>query len=197
MDELEKLNSIIMTEANEILHNYGLLQILNKYGNPIVTGSYVLKLMTWRDLDIYLESNKMTMERFWELGKEILLKLKPQRMHFRNEFIMEPADLPGSFYWGIYTTLRFPDVWEIDVHSVTSEQIVVLQKEFDELKSKITKNRRRAILEIKNHFCKHSEYRKKFSSLDIYNAVINEDIKSSKEFSEWLEKNKRILCDFT
>lgn len=168
------------------------MQILNKYGNPIVTGSYVLKLMTWRDLDIHLEDNEMTVEKFWKLGKEILLKLKPHKIHFRSDTILKP-DLPSNFYWGIYTTLRFPDVWKIDIHSVTSEQLVVLEKRFDELKSNITKNRKKVILEIKSHFCKHPEYRKKFSSMDIYNAVIEKDIKSIKEFSEWLKKNKGIL----
>ena len=77
MDELEKLNSTIISEANKILYDQGLLEILGKYGNPVLTGSYVLELMTWRDLDIYLGTNQMTESRFFQLGVEIALCLKP------------------------------------------------------------------------------------------------------------------------
>ncbi len=42
MNELEKLNSTIKSEANNILYDRGLLGILGKYGNPVPTGSYVL-----------------------------------------------------------------------------------------------------------------------------------------------------------
>ena len=197
MDELEKLNLTLKTEANEILHDYGLLRILNKYGNPIITGSHALNLMTWRDLDIYLEANKISEDRFFELGKEILLSLKPERMHFRNEFIMKSIDLPVGLYWGVYTTLKFSGVWKIDIWAMSSDQTILYLKKFNDLKSKFNINNRNTILRIKNHFFKHPEYRKKFSSMDIYHAVIEEDIKSIKEFSEWLGKNKGIPCDFT
>lgn len=70
MNELEKLNSIIVGEANRILYHHGLLGILSNYGNPVPTGSYVLELMTWRDLDIYLETSEITETRFFQLGAE-------------------------------------------------------------------------------------------------------------------------------
>lgn len=196
MNDLEKLNSTLITEANEILHGYGLLQILSKYGNPIITGSYSLNLMTWRDLDIYLEANEMTEKRFFNLGKEIVLRLKAHRMHFRNEFIGRTPNLPVGFYWGIYTTLNFSDVWKIDIWAIDSKQLNLYQKELDDLKSKIDEEKRLNILVIKHHFCKHPEYRRKFAARDIYHAVIAENVKSTKEFSEWLRSKKGILCDF-
>jgi len=193
MGDLEKLNSTLVSEANEILHTYGLLRILNKYGNPIMTGSYSLNLMTWRDLDIYLKTEEMSEKRFFDLGKEIAVCLKPQRMHFRDEFIGKTPNLPMGFYWGIYTTLKFSDVWKIDIWAMDSNQINLYQKESDGLKSRIDDEKRPRILMIKNHFYKHPEYRRKFSARDIYDAVITENVKSTKEFSEWLRKNKGIL----
>lgn len=197
MNKLEKLNSILMAEANEILHKYGLLHLLNKYGTPIVTGSYSLELMTWRDLDINLEIDKISEADFFELGKEILLTLKPESMHFRNEFIAKTAGLPIGLYWGIYTALRFPKVWKIDLWAMDSPQVTLQQKTLNDLKSKITNDTRPIILMIKNHFCKHPEYRRGFNSMDIYNAVIKKDIKSIKDFAGWLEKDKGISGDFT
>ncbi|MGM1050716.1 MAG: hypothetical protein ACQEXX_32075 [Bacillota bacterium] len=71
--ELEKLNLIIKTEADGILHENGLIRVLNIFGKPFVSGSYFLNLMTWRDLDIYLSNDEMNEESFFELGKNISL----------------------------------------------------------------------------------------------------------------------------
>ena len=191
-DELEKLNSVIITEANEILHNYKLFQTLNKYGNPVIIGSYALNLMTWRDLDLHLETNEMSEKKFFELGEEIASILKPHRMHFRNGFISKSPNFPKGFYWGIYSDLKFSEVWKIDIWAMDSKQIKKGQKEFDDLKSKIDSDKRLTILKIKTHFCKHPEYRRKFVSMDIYHAIIEEDIKSIEEFSKWLKKNKNL-----
>lgn len=196
MDDLEQLNSVIISEANRILHDYHLLQILSKYGSPALTGSYVLELMTWRDLDIYLETNEMTKGKFFQLGSELASILKPHRMHYRNEFIGRTSTLPAGLYWGIYSSsLGFPEEWKIDIWAIDSNQVNTLQSQLDELKSRIDRDKRPPILTIKNHFCRHPEYRRRFTSSDIYNAVIEEGIESVGEFSQWLEINKGILSD--
>jgi hypothetical protein len=196
MDELEKLNATITSEADKILHDHGLLQIMSRHGTPVLTGSYVLGLMTWRDLDIYLETNEMTEGKFFQLGNELASSLKPHRMHYRNEFIGRTSTLPAGLYWGIYTSsLGFPDEWKTDIWAIDSNQVNTLQRQLDELKSRIDQDKRPPILAIKNHFCKHPEYRRKFTSSDIYHAVIEEGIRSVGEFSQWLKVNRGILSD--
>ena len=193
MDELEQLNITITSEADRILYDYGLLAALSKYGNPVAVGSYVLGLMTWRDLDVYLETNEMTEAEFFQLGQDIALCLKPHRMHYRNEFVGKTPDLPAGFYWGVYTsTLKSPDVWKIDIWSMDSHQIELYKKEFGILKSRINTDNRPIILAIKHHYCHHPEYRKGFTSRDIYNSVIEEGVKSVNEFSQWLQEHKQI-----
>ena len=158
MNDLEKQNSIIVSEANKILRDRGLLSILEKYGNAVPTGSYVLGLMTWRDLDIYLESDEMTIGKFFKLGAEIAEALRPQRMHFRNEFLGKTPGLPLGFYWGIYVNSpEFPGEWKIDIWSMDSAQLNRYQKSFSELKADIGEDARLIILEIKNHFYKHPD----------------------------------------
>ena len=193
MNALEKLNSTMTGEGNKILYNHGLVEIISKYGIPVPTGSYVLGLMTWRDLDIYIETDFITESDFFKLGGEIASRLKPQRMHYRNEFLGKTPNLPVGFYWGIYVTgLVSPEEWKIDLWAIDSEQRKNFQKSMDELRAGISKERRLVILEIKNHYWKHPEYRKTFYSLDIYQAVIEEDIKTVREFAGWLEKNRGI-----
>ena len=60
------------------------------------------------------------------------------------------------------------------------------------MKSGITPGNRPTILAIKNHFFAHPEYRRGFSSMDIYNSVLKEGIRSVFEFSQWLKDNKGI-----
>ncbi|MFC2070802.1 hypothetical protein ACFLTB_06505 [Chloroflexota bacterium] len=193
MDKPEQLNNTIKSEADKILLDHGLSAILSKYGSPVIWGSFVLGLMTWRDLDIYLETNEMTEPEFFQLGKDIALCLKPYRMHYRNEFIGKTPGNPEGFYWGIYTNLpEFPNEWKIDIWSMSSNQLELYKKEFDILKSSISVENRPIILEIKNRFCRHPEYRRGFTSMDIYHAVIKDGIFSVEEFSTWLQVHKQI-----
>ncbi len=188
MSELEELNSTITAEVDKILHEYGLFNILKKYGNTVPTGSYVLGLMTWRDLDIYLENGEMTVSEFFRLGEEIALNLNPARMYYRNENIGKTPGNPDGLYWGIYTVLPdFPEEWKIDVWAIDAAQASEFQKQVDKLKSRITERDREAILLIKNHFCRHPAYRKDFNSMDIYKAVLDEGITSTYDFSKWLK----------
>jgi hypothetical protein len=193
MNDLEKLNSSITGEADKILNNCGLSGILRNYGNVLPTGSYVLGLMTWRDLDIYIENDKLTERDFFKMGGEIASRLKPQRMHFRNELLAKTPGLPAGLYWGIYVSgLVCPDEWKIDIWAMSSAQKETLQKDFDALKASVNEQNRPLILAIKDHYWRHPEYRKTFHSLDIYQAVIQENVRSVKEFAGWLEKNKGI-----
>src|SRR5213075_179131 len=70
-DDLILLNEQLHEEADDILDKKGLRKILDRYGILHVTGSYSLGLMTWRDLDIYLEAEGLTEQTFFELGKDI------------------------------------------------------------------------------------------------------------------------------
>jgi hypothetical protein len=186
MNELEKQNSIITSEADKILHHYGLLRIMNKYGKPVLTGSYVLRLMTWRDLDINLEINELTEKRFFRMGEEIASILKPYRISFRNEFLTGRAEMPLGFYYGIHTNiLGSLEKWKIDIWALDADQINRGNKELAELWAGIDNTKRLFILEIKNRFCKHPEYLHGIHSMDIYDAVIKHGIRTVEEFSTY------------
>lgn len=187
----DELNQKILNEADEILYGFGLFDTLKKYGNPQVSGSYLLKLMTWRDLDIYLESNSIGTEAFFELGKEISTKLNPSKMSFRNELIGKTPHLPKGLYWGVHTNL-LEQKWKIDIWAIDSEEIKQKQSRVEEIQFKIDTSKRQLILELKSHLHSHSLYRKTFFSIDIYDAVLNDEITSLEQFKEWLYIKKEI-----
>jgi hypothetical protein len=75
-NHLLQLNEAIKKDAGEILYEKGLLNILNLFGKPHISGSYALDLMTWRDLDIYLEVENISETDLFELGaKSVLLSI--------------------------------------------------------------------------------------------------------------------------
>jgi hypothetical protein len=193
MHELEKQNSILVAEANRILHSYSLLRIMEKYGSPFVTGSYVLGLMTWRDLDINLDTADMTEKAFFQMGGEIAAALKPWRMSFRNELLGKTPGLPLGFYFGVHTRILGDSKdWKIDIWSMNTEQINQVKQEFSELQTEINTTNRMMILEIKNQLCHHPEFLVGIHSLDIYNAVLKHGINTVEQFSRWIKESKGI-----
>ncbi len=149
--------------------------------------------MAWRDLDIYLETDEITEKQHFLMGQDIASKLKPHSMHYRNELIGNTPGNPIGLYWGVYTrALDFPDTWKIDVWTLDSPQIERHQKEFESLKARISPENRPVILAIKHHFYRHPEYRRGFTSMDIYNAVTEGGIRTVAAFSEWLKEHKGI-----
>lgn len=189
--DLDELNKKILNEADEILYQFGLYDTLKKFGNPYVSGSYLLKLMTWRDLDIYLESDSIDTDTFFDLGKEISNKINPYKMSFRNELIGKTPHLPKGLYWGIHTNL-FDQKWKIDIWVIDFKEVKRKQSVVEDVKIKMDNCNRKSILELKNILHSHPLYRKKFFSIDIYNAVLDDKIVSIEQFKEWLCTKKGI-----
>lgn len=184
--------SVLRTEADSILHERGLLALMRAYGAPHVTGSYALDLMTWRDLDIYLESPDMPEERFFELGGRIALALRPSRMQFRNERIARTPGLPAGLYWGVYAAFPEQRLWKIDIWCVPSEECCRLLRDCNDIERRLTPGTRTAILQIKARCCEHPEYRYGFSSQDIYTAVLDDGIETFDQFRTHLQAKKGV-----
>src|SRR5688572_29366487 len=104
----------IRTEADDILRS-GLLSMLERHGEVHLVGSYVLGLMTWRDLDIHVVREDLDVTAFFDLGGEIARLLQPHRMHFRDESTVGTPGLPRGFYWGIYLGDERSGAWKIDI----------------------------------------------------------------------------------
>jgi hypothetical protein len=119
-NSLIALNQLIKAEADVLLSEKGLLQILNSFGKPHITGSYSLDLMTWRDLDIYLEVNNLSEADFFNLGSQICTTLTPVKMSFRNELLAKTKGLPAGWYWGVYLGNERAGGWKIDIWAVSN-----------------------------------------------------------------------------
>src|ERR1051326_4051878 len=98
--ELNEQDETIRTEADILLNENRLLAILSKYGKTHIHGSYQLKLMTWRDLDIYLNNKDLAISDFFEMGKEIAIQFNPIKMSYKNNRDGIFKEEPKGLYWG-------------------------------------------------------------------------------------------------
>ena len=191
-DSLIRLDAALRREADELLDGRGLRRLLEEYGRLHVTGSYALRLMTWRDLDLYLEVPELSVERFFELGGRIAALLAPMRMTFHHDREGQ-SELEGheALYWGIKPDVT-GETWKIDLHAVRSHVLRALLARNERITARLTPEKRLTILRIKSALWRHAEYRKGFASQDIYDAVLDADVTDLDAFGKYLSRTKGI-----
>jgi hypothetical protein len=181
------LNTTIKQEADELLFEKGLFGILNQFGEPHISGSYSLDLMTWRDLDIYLEVEHISESDFFKLGGMIASAFSPVKMSFRNEKLAKTNGLPDGLYWGIYLGNERAGAWKIDVWAMDKSECNRLLKHCDLIQDDLTPDKAEIIMQIKSACWQDPEYRRSFSSTDIYDAVLHNKVSSINEFRIYLK----------
>jgi len=185
-----ELDSELRREADDLLWSRGLHSLLSLYGTPQVGGSYGLRLMAWRDLDVYLVSANLTVPSFFDLGTRLAELLSPVKMTFRNEHLWKTPGLPRGLYWGIYLGDERAGAWKIDVWGVDQDEYDRATAASREIAGRLTDEYRNRILEIKSACWRDPRYRKQYFSMDIYAAVLDEGVASVPEFSDLLMRRK-------
>ena len=181
------INQLIKSEADDILYRQELFSMLSRYGVPYITGSYALSLMTWRDLDIYIQKEDMSEVDFFRLGAEMNKHFHPVKMNYRNERIAQTQELPTGLYWGVYFGNERKDAWKIDIWAVDEKECRKLLKYCDDIAVKLTPLSKQTILTIKSHCWQDPEYRRSYTSKDIYAAVLDHGITNLEEFNIYLQ----------
>ena len=185
------VSSTIRTEADDILRS-GLQRVLERHGDVHIVGSYALGLMTWRDLDIHVVRPDLDVTAFFDLGGEIAGVLKPHRMHFRDESIAGTPDLPRGFYWGVYLGDERNGAWKIDIWQTDRQGFEAVRRFGENLSARLNDANRAVILAIKAACWQHPQYRRGFTSADVYTAVLDRGVRDVAEFWADLRERKGI-----
>jgi len=180
--DLRQQDVRLRQEANTLLTDRGLLALLADYGKVHLSGSYALQLMSWRDLDIYMEAPNITADDYFELGRRIYGLLTPFKMHF-NDHREHPLDggIKG-LYWGLYLGDVTREAWKIDLWTFDSATCRNRLIHNEGIRKRLTPETRTAILEIKSQLWNHPEYRKTLTSQMIYDAVLDSGIRDIEAF---------------
>lgn len=183
----ERVAAELRGEADELVSRAGLLPLLRGYGQPHLSGSYSLGLMTWRDLDIYLELDPPDLQRFLELGCRIGQSLKPRKLSFTDHLNFASTEVLSGLYWGIQTKELSKGGWKIDLWGVTPDVCAERLEHCRALERQLTPALRTAILAIKREVCRHPSYRDTITSQDVYDAALA-GAKTAQDFWAWVGK---------
>lgn len=176
-----------LEQANHILYDLGLLNELNKYGTPHIIGSYKMNLMAWNDLDIDVENNSMSLDKLYQFTNYILNTFNPTWYEAKEEINEQ-----GNKVWfqGFEFYLN-NELWNVDIWFLDKSSIEKAEKYCDDIFEKVKgkKQLRTAIVEIKQELIKKDLYSfDKYTSMDVYDAVLNKGIMNTNAFINFYSK---------
>jgi len=174
-------------EADMLLLKTEVLNLLSEYGGVQLTGSYKYNLMTWPDIDICLEIKSLKREMVFEIGQRLSAIPNVGTMYFRDEFVLRTAGNPLAMFWCV-EIFEGPTKWKIDVLISNPEEVKRVISIGENIFRNLNEENRRTILEIKSQLSSSPDYRIKFRSTDIYDAVLQHGVKNLEEWNEWISK---------
>ncbi|MCX6808451.1 MAG: hypothetical protein NTW50_02175 [Candidatus Berkelbacteria bacterium] len=173
-------------EAEKMLDDSALLELLRQYGRVEITGSYSYDLMVAKDIDIHIFVKDLKKSDIFEIMGKLI-----EQNYFRSfkldNFVDYPdvrfPDFPRGYYLGLQSVDRN---WKIDLWFIVEDS--ASGKKFTSQLMKIDEATRILILTLKD-YKKAKGWR--FSSTVIYEAVLNGGVHNIGEFENYL-KNKSI-----
>lgn len=168
-------------QADYILYTCGLLEELNKLGKSHITGSYRMDMMAWNDLDIDVENENMTLDKLYLLSNFIMERFHPTWYEAKEELNKD-----GKTVWFHgFETIVDGQLWNIDIWFFDKETIskALLLCDKIVLQAGQISNAKDNIVEIKKELIQRQLYAfDKYTSMDVYKAVLNQHISNVDEF---------------
>ena len=173
MNALDVANAL-KEQADDLLNERGLDRLFSSYGTVFYTGSYLLNLMAWRDIDVdlTLEPDPQSLERFWDLGLRISQMDGVYLSNFLNTRRHPKKDLPVGYYWGVKLDAGSGTVWKIDIWAVESPDLNRYRMSMERFAGALTDDSRRLILDTKQALMLPEGRTPMMSGFHIYEAVL-------------------------
>lgn len=175
-------NDQLRAEADLLVQNCGLPELLAPYPKWFIGGSYNYGLMCWRDLDVYVLDPRHDLKRCFDVGYEVTARLSAWKSRFTNNL----RDRPKGLYWGIKLGDERLGAWKIDIWFLDEPSFAEHLKYCADLNARLTPETRSAILAIKEAYWQRREYRDTITSDIIYRAVFDEAVRTVPEFENLL-----------
>ena len=172
----------IYEKADDLMYNHGLLKLLKKYGDVHIVGSYRMGIMTWNDIDFYMDKSGLNTQNYYNLTSDIVKEMMPSC--FNGEINIKN----GMAFMGFETKISEErwniDIWwkdkaEIDNSLAYANDIVQLIQKRPELKEAVMKIKQELIMRGLYGFDKGKKH---YHSKEIYDAVFNEGIVTTEQF---------------
>lgn len=177
-------------KAEHILQASGLLEHLKAYGTPHIIGSLRMDMMAWNDIDIDIENDGMDLEKLYRLTRFVMDTFHPVWYEAREE-----ADGEGKTVWFQgFEAMIDGEKWNFDLWFFDRETIEKAETFCDGIAARATPAQRESITEMKRGLLARGLYSfEKFCSMDVYRAVLEENIQTIERFLERYAPDKETI----
>lgn len=178
MEKVYQKSRDLQKEAKELLYSRGLHNMFSECGEVLYAGSYALDLLIWKDIDLNIIVEK---EQISDISKSLvnvcLENPSIQRIKiFRDLHKKYGDEMPDGDYVGLLV-----DGWKIDIFILDENEACKTKQKTESVRSKLTEETRKTILEIKEELLLPSGRTPKFSGKFIYEAVLGEKFQTKQE----------------
>ena len=171
--------------GEKILYKEGLFKLFQDFGETEIIGAYDLGLLVNPDIDISILVPNYDIDRYFDLCKEIAKQFKPLKIKYIDQKL---ANWDPPYNTGLYLgieLIRDKTLWKIDVSFFTPDLFKGRIKYHNDFKNILTDGNKEIIIKIKQSIYKSPNYK----SIDVYNAVIKDNVKNLEEFLVWYRQN--------
>jgi hypothetical protein len=173
----------IKEKADEILYNLGLLNKLDQYGKTHVIGSYFMNLMVWNDLDIDVENENICLKDIHELLKFVIDNFYPVWIEGKKCILGKKL----CYFIGFETNI-LNELWNVDIWFFDKTEIAKCKNYCEEINKKLNEDLQKVVIEMKRKLIENGQYSTRYNSVDVYDAVINKNIRTVDELYEKYKK---------
>lgn len=185
-EELLGRQTALQQEARQVLAALDLAALVADIGPLLLAGSFVSELMCWRDLDVgVLAGSDFSPE---DVLQRIVGQLGITAFEYHDE--RGPRCVTGQVrderYHVPFTVDRGGQCWRIDLTLWLHDAHVNVTRWHEDLRERITTEQRSAVLRLKDTWYRRPDYPDQVGPLDIYTAVIDDGVRTPRQFAIWL-----------
>lgn len=174
----------LYSEATQLLQRV-IFPTLKDHGEVTVGGSYVYKLLTHPDIDLGIVNTELTKEMYAKLCNE-LIALEEVSFFRSADRVHFPHANPGSRptgYWIAPVVNYGGRAWNLDIWFQKPEWVTHNNDVYEKKLKDLGDDKRSTILILKEELMKEGIYGvgKEFLSVDVYDAVLDHDVKTIEE----------------
>lgn len=188
-EDLWARQAALQTEAAAILAELDLAAIVADVGPMLLAGSYVSGLMCWPDLDIMVFAGAaFSPQDVLRLLQQIVDRPGVVGFDYRDE--RGPRSPTGTArderYHLVIALARHGRTWRIDLTLWLNDPHENITAWHESLRDTVTVDQRSAILWIKDLWHRLPSYPDRVGGLQIYNAVLDDGVRTPQQFAAWL-----------
>jgi hypothetical protein len=192
--ELLERQDTLQLEAWRTLGALDLAVALAPIGPMEVIGSLATGLMVWRDIDLHVVAPGLSASVAHEAMARYFGHPRIGAIRYRYDYAEQnPANAPNDdrYYYALFYQGAGGHEWKIDISIWIADPPHVERLPPSSLIARLNDETRLAILWIKDQWFARPEYRIAVSSVDIYDAVLDDGVRTPEEFAAYLRAREQ------